>query len=537
VLIADTVRGHRLAAAVWIVVGAGFMVVIGYGYVEEVESYPGGASAMGAALEAAAQAMRLLRWPAERLDTFGGYITYHNLTLIALALGIWGAIQGARLVRGPRAEGQLEYVLSTGDPRWRAFSSRVAGFVIVLSVVAAGIGIGLAVATAVAGAFDLSGSMIAMTSAGLAALACFGLGLVAGQLAGSARFAAGVASVAVTGMYLLTNVWEELGWIGGLRYLSPFYYSNQSRVLVPGQSLDPPAMTVLIGMAVAAIGVGVWAFQRRDLWAPLWKLPARSVAARSRRRLATRGYWRGESSRHVVGLVAWSLGAAFITALMAWLEPVVVEVWDQLGFSEFLSAAESGVSVADEYLSFASQLVAAVVAAYAITQAAGWVAEMRDRRVEMFLSHPVSWQRLILQRLAVASVGVLAIATAAAFGLFMGSVVIDAPLNLAGLLRTIPITLVLGLAILGLGAILVAWIPTSTSVILLSAVVFASYLLAFVVPLFDLPDWTMNISLFGAYGQPYLDLPDAEGLLLLTMLALAGGVVAPWLAARHPKVV
>jgi ABC-2 type transport system permease protein len=222
---------------------------------------------------------------------------------------------------------------------------------------------------------------------------------------------------------------------------------------------------------------------------------------------------------------------------MAWLEPVVIEVWDELGFSEFLPAAESGMSVADEYLSFASQLVAAVVAAYAITQAAGWVAEMRDRRVEMFLSHPVSWQRLILQRLAVASVGVLAIATAAAFGLFMGSVVIDAPLNLAGLLRTIPITLVLGLAILGLGAILVAWIPTSTSVILLSAVVFASYLLAFVVPLFDLPDWTMNISLFGAYGQPYLELPDAEGLLLLTVLALAGGVVAPWLAARHPKVV
>jgi ABC-2 type transport system permease protein len=536
-LVADTLRSRRLAAAVWIVVGAAFMLVIGFGYVEEVKAYPGGAPAMGAALEAAAQAMRLLRWPAERLDTFGGYITYHNLTVIALALGMWGAIQGARLVRDPRAEGQLEYVLSTGAPRWRVLASRVTGFVITLVVVAAGIGIGLAAATAVAGVFDLSGSMIAMTSAGLAALACFGLGLVTGQLVGSARLAAGVSSLAIIGMYLLTNVWEELGWIGGLRYLSPFYHSNQSRVLVPGESLDPTATTVLIGMAVAAIGVGVWAFQRRDLRAPLWNLPARAGAAPSPRRVASRSYWWGESSRHRVSLVAWPLGAAFITALMAWLEPVVIEVWDELGFSEFLSAAESGVSVADQYLSFASQLVAAVVAAYAITQAAGWVAEMRDRRVEMFLSHPVSWQRLILQRLAVASVGVLAIAAASAFGLFMGSVVVDAPLNLAGLLRTIPITLILGLAILGLGAVLVAWTPTSTSVILLSAVIFASYLLAFVIPLFDLPDWTMNISLFGAYGQPYLELPDAEGLLLLTVLALAGGVVAPWLAARHPKVV
>ncbi|HSM45137.1 MAG TPA: ABC transporter permease subunit, partial [Acidimicrobiia bacterium] len=255
-LVADTLRARRLAAAVWIVVGAAFMLVIGFGYVEEVKAYPGGAPAMGAALEAAAQAMRLLRWPAERLDTFGGYITYHNLTLITLALGIWGAIQGARLVRDPRAEGQLEYVLSTGAPRWRILASRVTGFLITMVVVAAGIGIGLAAATAVAGVFDLSGSMIAMTSSGLAALACFGLGLVTGQLVGSARLAAGVSSLALVGMYLLTNVWEELGWIGGLRYLSPFYYSNQSRVLVPGQSLDPTATTVLIGMAVAAIGVG-----------------------------------------------------------------------------------------------------------------------------------------------------------------------------------------------------------------------------------------------------------------------------------------
>jgi hypothetical protein len=237
-----------------------------------------------------------------------------------------------------------------------------------------------------------------------------------------------------------------------------------------------------------------------------------------------------------VGLVAWSLAAAFITALMAWLEPVVVDVWDELGFSEFLPARDTGVPVADEYLSFASQLVAAVVAAYAIAQATGWVAEMRDRRVEMFLSHPVSWQRLVLLRLKVASTGVLAIAAAAAAGLWVGAAGVDVPLSLVGLLRTITLTVVLGLAILGLGAVLVAWIPTSTSVILLSTFTFVSYLLAFVVPLFDLPDWTMNLSLFGAYGQPYLELPEAGGLLLLAVLALAGAVVAPWLAARHPKV-
>ena len=191
-LIVDTLRARRLAILVWIVAGIGFMVVIGYGFLEELEAYPGGAAAMGAALEAAAQAMRLLRWPAARLDTFGGYITYHNLTVVALALGIWGSMQGARMVRGSRAEGQLECIVAAGCSRRRILAGRVAGWVITLAFVIGGTGLGLAIATAVAGAFDLSGSMIAITSAGLAALACF----ATAQLVGTARSAAGL-SVAV----------------------------------------------------------------------------------------------------------------------------------------------------------------------------------------------------------------------------------------------------------------------------------------------------------------------------------------------------
>jgi ABC-2 type transport system permease protein len=533
VLIADTLRTRRLATLVWLVGGIAFMVVIGYGYLEEVETYPGGAPAMGAGLEAAAQAMRLLRWPAERLDTFGGYITYHNVTFIALGLGVWGAIQGVALLRGARAEGQLECILAAGCSRRLLLASRVTGWATTLIVITAGIGVGLAAATAIAGVFDLSGSMITMGSVALVALACFGLGLALAQMVGTVRVAAGLTVAAITGLYLLTNVWEELGWFGGLRYLSPFYYSNRSRALVPGHSVDLSAMAALAVMTAAAVCLAVWAFERRDLGATLWRLDRRAGAPHLE--VSARPYWWAESSRRKLGLAAWSLGAAILTGLIAWLEPVVVDIWDEMGFSRFL-LPQPGVSLTDRYLSFASQLVAALIAGYAITQTAGWVAEMRERRVEMFLSQPVSWRRLILQRLATATVGVLAISTAAAAGLALGAAAVDAPLNLAALVRTIPVSLILGLALLGLGAMLVAWMPTAASVILLSAVAFASYLLAFVIPLFDLPDWTMNLSLFGAYGQPYLELPDAGGLLLLSGLALAGGVVAPRLAERYPKV-
>jgi ABC-2 type transport system permease protein len=536
-LVADTLRSRRLATLVWIASGVAFMVVVAYGYIEEVETNPGGAAGMGAAIEAAAQAMRLLRWPAERLDTFGGYITYHNVTVLALALGVWGAIQGASLVRGARAEGQLEHVLATGCPRWRVLAGRVAGFVITLLVIVSGIGGGLAAATAVAGVYDLSGSMITMVFVGLAALSCFGLGLALTQMVGTARFAAGLASAIITGLYLLTNLWEELGWMGGLRYLSPFYYSNQARALVPGHSTDLSTMAVLTVMTAGAVGFAARAFEKRDLGSPLWTRKRREArAAPPYKTGAIRSYWWVESSRNKVSLVAWSLGAATLTGLMAWLEPVVVDMWDEMGFSQLLSPAGSRLSATDQYLSFASQLVVAVVAGYTVTQCASWVAEMRDGRVELYLAHPVTWQRLVLERLAVVSTGVAVMSIAAAGGLAVGATAVAAPLNLAGLLRTIPLTFLLGLSIAGLGSLLVAWLPSGTSVILLAAATFASYLLAFVVPLFDLPQWLANISLFGAYGQPYLDPPEAGGMLLLTALALAGGFAAPRLAGRRPKV-
>src|SRR5665648_1277255 len=62
----------------------------------EMKDFPGGSQALAASISASAEAMRPLRWPAERLDTLGGYLTYHNVILFNLILAIYGAVQGAR---------------------------------------------------------------------------------------------------------------------------------------------------------------------------------------------------------------------------------------------------------------------------------------------------------------------------------------------------------------------------------------------------------------------------------------------------------
>ena len=81
----------------------------------------------------AAEAMRPLRWPAERLDTLGGYLTYHNIVLFSLFLSVYAAMQGARALRRVEDRGALEQVLATGWPREAVVRDRVLGFVVALA--------------------------------------------------------------------------------------------------------------------------------------------------------------------------------------------------------------------------------------------------------------------------------------------------------------------------------------------------------------------------------------------------------------------
>jgi ABC-2 type transport system permease protein len=71
-LVADTIRSHRWGILVWVGGGAVAMYAIALGFAAEAARLAGGARAMAASLQAGAQALRLLRWRAERLDTLAG---------------------------------------------------------------------------------------------------------------------------------------------------------------------------------------------------------------------------------------------------------------------------------------------------------------------------------------------------------------------------------------------------------------------------------------------------------------------------------
>jgi ABC-2 type transport system permease protein len=536
-LIAETVRGHRVSIVAWVLGGTAAMYGIALGYANEVARFPGGAKGMGESLAAAAEALRPLRWPADRLDTLGGYITYHNVTLFALFLAVWAAIQGARAVRDLELRHSLEEILATGRPRSSVVVDRTAGFLVALTLIVVGVGLGLGASMAAGGEPNLEGSLVTILAAGLCALPAYALGLLVSQVVGSARKASGISASIVTALYVYTNVWDRTGPFEALRFVSPFFHFDRSRALVPGEGADVASMVVLLAMATAGIAAGAWAFERRDYAARLWARPERRATGAVVRvqRPWLRRVWSATLVRERGALLAWAIGAALYMGLVAWLETAATDVWERMRFMRELLALE-GVSASDQYLSLVSELLSLIVAAFVISHAAGWVADLREGRVEAILSGPISWSRLVWERLVALVVGVTVITAAAVVALAGGGAAAGTDLNDVGLLRLAGDTILFGASLGAVATIVVAWLRDRSAVLALSLFVVASYLLVLFVPLFDWPAWIERLSVFGALGHPYLELPQLGGLVTLGVLGSLGAVAGAAIATRTPKV-
>lgn len=537
-LIADTVRAHRTGIIIWMVAGAATQIATAGMLAQEFRSIPGGGAAIAPDVEAAAQALRILRWPAERLDTLGGYLTYHNLLLIPLFIGLYGAITGAQAIRGGEAGGSLEMILATGRRRSAVVLDRAFGFLIATVLIALGLGTGTAIGLAAGGEPDTFGSFLSAGEAALCGFAFYALGVVVSQLTRTSRTAAGVTALVMTSLYVFTNVWDKTGPLGVGRFVSPFFYFQQSRVLVPGQGFDVAATFALAAIPIVILAAAAWAFQRRDFASVLVSRTKVETARRPMRidRPWLAALWSSSLVRQRYGLLAWAAGAASMAGLVSYLEPEVRKLWGDLEFFQRFIAISGVGSLTDQYLSFAGSLLAPVTAAYVITQVSSWISDLRQGRVELVLASPVAWTRLIVERMLTIAGGVGVIVVAAIAGLVVGAVAAGVALRPEGLVRMAADGLLFGLAMGGIGVLLVAVLRTGLATALLTLFMVATYLVDLLAPVYGWPSWLGNMSVFDAFGQPYVAVPALSGIALLAGLAVVGTAAAAWVSERTPKV-
>lgn len=346
----------------------------------------------------------------------------------------------------------------------------------------------------------------------------------------------------LTVLYVGTNVWDQVGALGVLRFVSPFHYVNACRALVPGLEADPLAMATLVAMALSTLVLATLAFQHRDYGAALWRVRRGRPASEAReaapnvQRPALRSLWSASLLRERVGLAVWALSAAAFSSVMVVLEPSVMEAWD--AFKDYLGggASSAAASPQDQYVAFTGDVITPVVAAYVVAQAAAWVADLEQGRVEVVLAAPVSWTRLVWERIAAVLFGTAVITTAGIAALAVGASRIGLGLNATGLARLAAGCLLLGGALGGVAAVVVAVARVGPAVPVLAVFLGTSYLLGLMAPMLDWPDWAGRLSVFTALGHPYLEWPGAVGGALLLGMFVPGVLLACAIAEGTPKV-
>src|SRR6266567_2682420 len=199
------------------------------------------------------------------MQTPAGYITFRYMeTTLPVLLSFWPILAGARLVRGEEERGTMDVLLAAPQARTRLMLEKIGALVLALLLIAVLFALGAVVGEAsIEKHADLVGALLAGLNLSLLA---FFFGMVA-LLLSQFTISRGAAAGGASGLMLLTLLLNIAGRVNGswLQYLSPFYYYNLNRPLIPSFTDAPAGALVLLGLSLLLVASSVVLFARRDI--------------------------------------------------------------------------------------------------------------------------------------------------------------------------------------------------------------------------------------------------------------------------------
>lgn len=462
-------------------------------------------------------------------ETLGGYEQYKWLAGAIIMMMLWAGLAGVGVGRGAEERGLTEQWIAGGLSRTRLLLARSAAFGLVLTVACFASVVGIsAVAPAVHQDPNVAGELGKALSMVAGLFTCYAIALVISQLPAERQTATALGVGALVLLLVVNGIADTIdsaSWIG---VISPFHWMERTSSAAPGGTFDVGATLGLAVASAALMGAGIRIFQRRDIGSGLFTWGRRTAAAvrvASRNVLLrvpfTEGLWEQR-----VGLTVWVVSTMVLGALMI---SVTKSVADAL-FSDprlaavFLHAAPGPMYAALLGLIWFG-IALLLLAGYAVVQVSRWSAQDQEGRVEMLLSAPISRTRIVIERaleFAVASllivaggyIGVAAKAPGSGLNLDSGHVFT------ASLLMW-PFALAFG----GLGvAVASRWPRIAVPFLATFAVV--EYFLGDLAPLFKLPDWVANLSVFHLYGNPVVGSVSWTPVVSMALVFLVGFAAA-----------
>jgi ABC-2 type transport system permease protein len=327
-----------------------------------------------------------------------------------------------------------------------------------------------------------------------------------------------------------------------LSRLSPVYYYNLSKPLIPAYGANPGALLVLVALNLLLSGAALALFARRDVGGTValpgfLRLPERTL--RPERALpvdawSLRSVYARSLGMLVVPACWWTLG---IAGFAGWMVVLVKQTAASLAtvsassplLQDFITKLGGGDLTANAtLLSALFAFVPLMLMAFAVTQANRWSTDEEDGRLEVVLSTPQSRLRVLTGRFAALTTAtvVIAVLTLAATALASAAtgLALDAGNLAAATLSIIP----LGLLMAALGYLLSGWLRTALDTGLLSFLLVVWFFVSFIGPSLNWPDTALRLSAFYYYGTPLVHgLPVADMFIVLAVgMAALGAATA-----------
>lgn len=463
-----------------------------------------------------------------RVDTLGGFISWHYGAYFALLAGLWSILALSSTLALEAKRGSLEFAVATAMSRRKIALEKLAGHLVAVVIASTLIGV-LAWAT---GAFfgKLDGDSIAPDAAfGFAV----GLGLKA-LVAGSVAFAiapilgrgaaAGLAGALMVAGYVLNSYRTAVPAFEGPSNLVWFAWTRDFLPLAGQWAWAGLGLVALVTVVLLAIGVE--AFARRDIGITI----ALRTPRLPRVLLGVGGPLARSFGETLPSAIWWGIGLGLLSFVMSASSTAFV---DELNRSPGLTQAVRDMVPGIDMTTSAGflqmvfiDLGLALVGLAAATFVASWVADETSGRFELLLTTPLTRARWAIASglgvfvaivVTVALVGVALVLGVASTG--------EDPVGPAvGLLALV----VYGGAMAGIGFAVGGLTRPSFAAPTVVAIAIGTVLLQVLAPALRLPDWVKQLALSDHMGHPLVGTWDAAGIGACLVLAIGGLIVGAW---------
>ena len=529
-----TLRDYRVAILGW-GIGMGLVVVSPMASVAALVTTP-------QAREQLVSLAATFAWNADTVavDTIGGYATF-KIGIFIFLIAVWPLLAASRMLRGEEDRGSLDVLLSLPRPRLRVALEKLAAMWTAL--LAMGVLIGL---LAFAGGkkfgadFGLGDGLLFGLNLALICAVIGGVALLISQFTQergpAAGWTAGLLLIFVV-LDMVHRVVPNTEWISRL---SPIYYYNLSKPLVPSYGTNAGGMLVQLALAVLLSGAAVWLFERRDVggtvplprWLQLPERPAnralpvgdwslRSVYTRSLAMIATPTFW------WTLGIAGWAVWVVFVVQLIEVRltnllsgSPAMVDLLKNLGGGD--------VSINAGFLSAMFIFLPLFLMAFAVTQVSSWSADEQDGRLELVLTSPQPRLQVVLGRFAALATATVVISLITLLASVVAAAAAGLKLDTGNLAAATLGMIPLGLLVAAIGYLASGWLRSAADTGLLSFLLAAWFFVSFIGPELKLPEATLRLSAFYYYGTPLLhglQVTSVVGVIAVAALALGIGAL------------